>query len=74
MVYSASNGSQLHAKLYITTTWAVSRLLRVLLQADVCHAYHLVRRNGIPDENVILMSYNDAADSVDNPIRGTLYK
>lgn len=43
-------------------------------QADVCHAYHLVRRNGIPDEHVILMTYNDAADSADNPVRGTLYK
>ncbi|CAN0171802.1 unnamed protein product, partial [Laminaria digitata] len=43
-------------------------------QADVCHAYHLVRRNGIPEERVILMSYGDAADSVDNPMRGTLFK
>ena len=45
-------------------------LLRALcrIQADVCHAYHLVRRNGIPEERVILMSYGDAADSVDNPM------
>lgn len=51
-------------------------LLRALcrIQADVCHAYHLVRRNGIPEERVILMSYGDAADSVDNPMRGTLFK
>ncbi|CAM9457250.1 unnamed protein product [Discosporangium mesarthrocarpum] len=42
-------------------------------QADVCHAYHLVRRNGIPSDRVILMSYDDAAASVDNPVRGSLY-
>lgn len=45
-----------------------------VLQADVCHAYHVVRRNGIPEERVILMSYGDAADSRDNPVRGTLFK
>eukprot|EP00904_Undaria_pinnatifida_P002344 jgi/Undpi1/1210/HiC_scaffold_107.g14124.m1 len=42
-------------------------------QADVCHAYHLVRRNGVPEERIILMSYGDAADSVHNPVRGTLF-
>lgn len=54
--------------------WKIACGSRLRGQADVCHAYHLVRRNGIPEERVILMSYGDAADSVDNPIRGTLYK
>ncbi|CAN0585430.1 unnamed protein product, partial [Ectocarpus sp. 12 AP-2014] len=44
-----------------------------VLQADVCHAYHVVRRNGIPAENVILMTYGDAVDSVDNPFPGQLF-
>ncbi|CAM9771815.1 unnamed protein product [Ectocarpus sp. 4 AP-2014] len=42
-------------------------------QADVCHAYHVVRRNGIPAENVILMTYGDAVDSVENPFPGQLF-
>lgn len=32
-----------------------------------------MRRNGIPGENVILMSYGDAVDSVDNPFPGQLF-
>jgi legumain len=30
-------------------------------QADVCHAYQIVHENGIPDENIIVMMYDDIA-------------
>lgn len=46
---------------------------RLVCQADVCHAYHVVRRNGILASNVILMSYGDAAYSEDNPFPGKLF-
>ncbi|KAM6133252.1 legumain isoform 2-T2 [Phoenicopterus ruber ruber] len=36
-------------------------------QADVCHAYQIVHRNGIPDEQIIVMMYDDIADNEDGP-------
>lgn len=41
-------------------------------QADVCHAYHVVHNHGIPDENIIVMMYDDIANSKSNPFPGTL--
>ncbi|MCJ8750417.1 hypothetical protein PDJAM_G00264770 [Pangasius djambal] len=32
-------------------------------QADVCHAYQIVRKNGIPDEQIVVMMYDDLAQS-----------
>ena len=32
-------------------------------QADTCHAYHILIRNGYKPENIIVFSYNDVADS-----------
>mmetsp|Transcript_3421 Transcript_3421/g.8034 ORF Transcript_3421/g.8034 Transcript_3421/m.8034 type:complete len:431 (+) Transcript_3421:63-1355(+) len=42
-------------------------------QADVCHAYQIVIRNGINPDNVIVMSYDDAANSFQNPFKGQLF-
>ncbi|XP_054256111.1 legumain [Indicator indicator] len=39
-------------------------------QADVCHAYQIVHRNGIPDEQIIVMMYDDIADNDENPTKG----
>ncbi|XP_065727041.1 legumain isoform X1 [Phocoena phocoena] len=39
-------------------------------QADACHAYQIVHRNGIPDEQIIVMMYDDIANSEDNPTPG----
>lgn len=30
-------------------------------QADVCHAYQIVHKNGIPDEQIVVMMYDDLA-------------
>jgi legumain len=30
-------------------------------QADVCHAYQILHKNGIPDSNIIVMMYDDLA-------------
>ena len=32
-----------------------------LCQADVCHAYQILHKNGIPDENIVVMMYDDIA-------------
>lgn len=32
-------------------------------QTDACHAYHSLLQHGVKADNIILMSYNDVADS-----------
>ena len=32
-------------------------------QSDVHHAYQIMKKNGIPESNIILMSYDDIAES-----------
>jgi len=39
-------------------------------QADVYHAYQIVRSHGIPDENIVVMHYDDIADNKQNPTPG----
>ncbi|XP_050527225.1 legumain-like [Daktulosphaira vitifoliae] len=41
-------------------------------QADIAHAYQIVKRNGIPDENIIVMMADDVANHTNNPVPGTL--
>ncbi|XP_038628572.1 legumain [Tachyglossus aculeatus] len=41
-------------------------------QADVCHAYQIVHRNGIPDEQIIVMMYDDIANDENNPTKGVV--
>uniref|UniRef100_A0A671SHK0 Legumain n=1 Tax=Sinocyclocheilus anshuiensis TaxID=1608454 RepID=A0A671SHK0_9TELE len=41
-------------------------------QADVCHAYQIVHRYGIPDEQIVVMMYDDLAQSPDNPTPGVI--
>lgn len=35
----------------------------VLFQADVCHAYQVVHQNGVPDEQIVVMMYDDIANN-----------
>ncbi|XP_028994695.1 legumain [Betta splendens] len=41
-------------------------------QADVCHAYQIVHRNGIPDEQIVVMMYDDLAQNSQNPTPGVV--
>ncbi|XP_040915967.1 legumain [Toxotes jaculatrix] len=41
-------------------------------QADACHAYQIVHRNGIPDEQIVVMMYDDLAQNEENPTPGIL--
>ena len=34
-------------------------------QADVCHAYQILHKNGIPDSNIIVMMYDDLAKHIE---------
>jgi len=42
-------------------------------QADVCHAYQIVHKHGIPDENIIVMMYDDIANNRENPEKGQIF-
>ncbi|XP_076455271.1 legumain-like [Babylonia areolata] len=41
-------------------------------QADVCHAYHILRSHGVPQENIVTMMYDDIAYSEENPFPGNI--
>ncbi|KAG7246339.1 hypothetical protein CRUP_017086, partial [Coryphaenoides rupestris] len=32
-------------------------------QADACHAYQIVHKNGIPEEQIVVMMYDDLANN-----------
>lgn len=42
-------------------------------QADACHAYQIVKKNGIPESNIILMMEDDVAGDKRNPYPGKLF-
>ncbi|XP_056176522.1 vacuolar-processing enzyme-like [Syzygium oleosum] len=41
-------------------------------QADVCHAYQILKANGLKDENIIVFMYDDIANSTFNPTKGII--
>jgi legumain len=41
-------------------------------QADVCHAYQILHKNGIPDSNIVVMMYDDIAKNTQNPTKGII--
>ncbi|KAF8007650.1 hypothetical protein BT93_K1598 [Corymbia citriodora subsp. variegata] len=41
-------------------------------QADVCHAYQILKANGLKDENIIVFMYDDIAQSTQNPTKGII--
>lgn len=42
-------------------------------QADVLHAYHVLKRGGLPDERIVVMVYDDLADSYENAFPGKVF-
>ncbi|KAF3600878.1 hypothetical protein F2Q69_00032977 [Brassica cretica] len=41
-------------------------------QADVCHAYQLLRKGGLKEENIVVFMYDDIADNEENPRKGII--
>lgn len=41
-------------------------------QADICHAYQLLKRGGLKDENIVVFMEDDIAYNPDNPYKGTI--
>lgn len=44
----------------------------VLPQADVCHAYQILKKGGLKDENIVVFMYDDIATSALNPRPGVI--
>lgn len=42
-------------------------------QADACHSYHVMIKNGVPADNIILMMQDDVANAAENPFPGKLF-
>nr|GLL23527.1 vacuolar-processing enzyme-like [Ipomoea trifida] len=41
-------------------------------QSDVCHAYQLLKKGGLKDENIIVFMYDDIANNEENPRKGVI--
>ncbi|KAF3324581.1 vacuolar-processing enzyme [Carex littledalei] len=41
-------------------------------QADICHAYQILKKGGLKDENIIVFMYDDIAYNEENPRRGVI--
>ncbi|KAL9678922.1 hypothetical protein QQ045_016774 [Rhodiola kirilowii] len=41
-------------------------------QADVCHAYQILKKGGLKDENIIVFMYDDIAFNEENPRKGVI--
>ncbi|GMN35952.1 hypothetical protein TIFTF001_005649 [Ficus carica] len=41
-------------------------------QADICHAYQLLKKNGLRDENIVVFMYDDIAYNEENPRPGVI--
>ena len=42
-------------------------------QADICHAYQIMKTNGIPEDQIIVLSYDDIASNTQNPFPGQIF-
>ena len=41
-------------------------------QADVCHAYQILRKGGVKEENIVVFMYDDIAHNILNPRPGII--
>ncbi|TVU02409.1 hypothetical protein EJB05_52090, partial [Eragrostis curvula] len=41
-------------------------------QADICHAYQILRKGGLKEENIVVFMYDDVANSALNPRPGVI--
>jgi hypothetical protein len=42
-------------------------------QADICHAYQVLKEGGLDDEHIVVMMYDDIADNAENIYPGEIY-
>ena len=44
------------------------------MQSDVYHAYQVIRQGGIPEDQIVVMAYDDIANSERNPFKGQVFQ
>lgn len=44
----------------------------LMMQADICHAFQILKRGGLKDENIIVFMYDDIANNDLNPRKGVI--
>ncbi|KAL8166511.1 hypothetical protein V2J09_008010 [Rumex salicifolius] len=59
------------------TNWAVlvagsNGFINYRHQSDICHAYQILKKGGLKDENIIVLMYDDIANNTENPRKGTI--
>lgn len=42
------------------------------MQADVCHAYQILKKGGLKDENIVVFMNDDIANNPLNPKKGVI--
>ncbi len=42
-------------------------------QADVYHAYQILKKNGFPQDRIITFAYDDIANNIKNPFKGKVF-
>lgn len=42
------------------------------MQADICHAYQILKNGGVEDENIIVFMYDDIAFDIENSRPGVM--
>ncbi|XP_068207692.1 legumain-like [Palaemon carinicauda] len=42
-------------------------------QADICHAYQILSANGVPDDHIVVMMFDNIADNIVNPFPGQIF-
>lgn len=42
-------------------------------QADVFHAYQVLKKNGFAQDRIITFAYDDIANNIKNPIKGKVF-
>ena len=58
--------------IFTTKLIDVANLFLSWFQADVCHAYQILKKGGLKDENIIVFMYDDIAYDKENPRPGVI--
>lgn len=60
---------------FVSSVGLIVRILIIytfLIQADVCHAYQILKNGGLKDENIVVFMYDDIANNEENPRKGVI--
>lgn len=57
-------------KLWVLLVAGSSGYMNYRHQADVCHAYQVMQRRGVPEEQIIVMLFDDVVKSFFNTRKG----